>query len=217
MNFKIKFASWASVACIAVPGAAAAKDYNPRGVYANPEAESIATWKRLGPCADPWVTMALNVVHGTADRAKCNAALYNGGRWSDFNDLVHAVGRKQATISGSASASRPTIDLSRIKYQCSTPNICAIFSNDGNKVGLLSNGKFQPEVPATMVAAGGGNLVGNDGASLITDNGAGLVAAGAGNLIAQKVNMNPPASPMGGYSLQGVNDFRALAEKTRRR
>ena len=106
MKFRTECVTLASVviaACLVLPGAAAAKDYDPRSVYPNPEPEAAANWKRLGPCADPWVTMALQVVHGTADRAKCAKALYNGGRWSNFNELVHAVGRRQATISGRAS------------------------------------------------------------------------------------------------------------------
>lgn len=220
MSFKFKsvmFASLATLAFTALPGAATAQDYNPRSSYADPDSTTTDVWKRRGPCGDPWVSIALSRVYGTVDPAKCNVALYNGGRWNNYNELVHAVGRQKNAGGGTASAPKPTIDLRRLKYDCPTPSSCSIFSNDGDKVGVLTNGNFQPELPAKIVAAGGGNLVGNDGASLVGNDGASLVAAGSLNLIAQKVNMNPPASPLRGYALQGVNDFRALAEKTRHR
>lgn len=202
-----------AVVVLSFAGTAAAQSYSPSSTYANPETETANQARQRGPCSDPWVTLALERVYGRADQAKCNASLYNGGRWDSYNTLIHAVAKAKSSGGGS-TASLPTIDLSKIKYQCSTQDNCTVFSNEGDKVGTLDNGNFRAEVPPKMVAAGGGNLIGMDGATLIGNDAGSMVAAGSLNLIARKVEMNPPASPMSGYSLQGVNDFRSLQKKS---
>lgn len=202
--------SLAIVLTLTFAGSAAAQYYNPGHSYGNPDTHTTAEAKRKGPCGDPWVTLALNAVHGRADPSKCNVALYNGGQWSNFNQLVHAVAKQKGASGGTAAV--PTLTLTDTYHKCSaSSNQCEIFSKEKTKVGVLINGNFTPEVPP-MVAAGGGNLVGNDGA--------GMVAAGGGNavvkMIREKVEISN-VTPLSGRGILGVSNFRALKEKTRQK
>lgn len=103
-----------------------------------------------------------------------------------------------------------TLDMSVVKYQLNG-NHYDLFDRNGVKVGTLANGIAQPLPPANMVAAGGGNVVGQ--------NGSGMVAAGGGNFnnaIVAALNANPPVAPMTSrYTLAGVNNFNALKQKSR--
>lgn len=202
----------ALVLTLTFAGTAAAQyyNYNPRNTYGNPAPDMTAEARRKGPCGDPWVTLALINVYGRADPSKCNVALYNGGRWNDFNQLMHAVAKQKGASGGTAAV--PTLTLTDTYHKCSpAANHCEIFSKEKIKVGILTDGNFTPEVPP-MVAAGGGNLVGNDGA--------GMVAAGGGNAVAkmirEKVEMSNVSS-LGSRTLLGVSNFRALKEKTRQK
>lgn len=219
MKFDLMVSGMLAVAALGFMGPAAAQDYKANVNYPDPDTTTTNDWRRRGPCGDPWVSIALTRVHGAADAARCNVSLYNGGRWNNFNDLVHAVARQKGAGGGHAAAPKPTLDLRLVKYQCAQANNnCTIFSQEGDKVGLLRDGNFAPDMPQRLVAAGGGNFVGQDGGtvSLVGNDGAGLVAAGSLNLISQKV-MNARVAPMAGYALQGVNDFRALADRTRQK
>lgn len=217
LNMKSKFMSAVfafavvAAACIALPSVAGAV-YEPNKTYANPSTQQTNN-NRGTFCSDPWVTMALDIVYGDMDRQKsrCTVSLYNGGQWNNFNQLVHAVGKKRL-------ANLPKLDLSRTKYLCTTtPKSCTIYSGNLIKVGKVENGNFTVELDtnfkASIVAAGAGNMVAAGGGNLIGLDGASIVAAGAGNVITKNVEA-APTGPKSGYALQGVNSFSALKAKT---
>lgn len=131
--------SLALVLTLSYAATAAAQSYNPRGNYANPDGNTTSAYKRKGPCADPWVTIALINVYGRAESSKCNVALYNGGQWSDFNQLVHAVAKRKNSGQASSLA-------------------------DSAKPPPPRAGDLINKNPGRLVGQDGGTLVGNDGA-----------------------------------------------------
>lgn len=140
----------ALVLTLTFAGAAAAQyyNYNPRNTYGNPAPDITAEARSKGPCGDPWVTLALINVHGRADPSKCNVALYNGGRWNDFNQLMHAVAKKKnsgqtSSLAGSAKAS----------------SLAGSAKPPPPRAGDLINKNSAP-----LVGQDGGTLIGNDGA-----------------------------------------------------
>jgi hypothetical protein len=120
---------------------AAAQSYLESIRYPNPTGD--LNDKRGKPCADPWVTYALQIVYDANFSAgHCAITLYNGGRWSDFNQLVHAVARTRDSL----KAQGLRLGSARV---------------DGRLVPVLIEGANN------IVAAGAGNLIGMDGATLI--------------------------------------------------
>ncbi len=116
--------------------------YQPNQTYANPDSTTTQQWRGKG-CLDPWVALALNNVFGRVDASKCGTALYNGGQWRSFNELVHAVGQTKSVLESQGVATR-------------------LVKIDGRALVEFSKG-------GTIVAVGGGNLIGHDGATLIGD------------------------------------------------
>lgn len=147
------------VASVLLPHQAAAQNFNAQTRYANPTQQETNAARALG-CADPWVGLALKKVKGSFTVADCLVRLYNGGNWDSFNTLIHAVNGTKASFAQAGAALLP-----------------ARFPNGSPGVVLRLNGQ--------IVAAGGGNLIGQDGASiasLIGKGGAGVVNVPA-NLI----------------------------------
>lgn len=141
---------------VTLAGAASAQTYyQPSGNYANPDSTMTDQWRRKG-CADPWVAIALNNVFGRVDASKCGTALYNGGQWSDFNQLVHAVARTRAEFDSQGVSTR------------------LVRRNGQIMVAFVKGGQ--------IVAVGGGNLIGHDGATLVGQDGASLIGDGAGTI-----------------------------------
>ena len=68
-----------------------------RGGKPNPSDQETADWRRKGPCSDPWVSKALTEVKGSiyingyASQGDCNPGIYNGGSWSNYDQLYRAV------------------------------------------------------------------------------------------------------------------------------
>lgn len=203
------------------PGLASAQGtYSVSARYANPEQTTTDMARKRGPCGDPWVTIALERVHGRADPAKCNVKLYNNGQWSDYNQLVHAVA-KAGGVAGPGGGNaggppKPTIDVTQVKYECLSQTSCNLFAKSGEKIGVVAGGQLSVSLPPNMVAAGGGNLVGNDGASMVAAGGGNMVAAGGGNILAAKIERATMVAAGGGnYKLQGVTSLSDLKAKTR--
>lgn len=188
---------------------AAAQSYNPSGHYTAPGAGTVGfeLTKKRGPCPDAWVTMAQEVVYGSARADRCSPSLYNGGRWGSYNELVHSMAKVKAGGNNRAQPAGPTIDVTMVRYQ-DAGNRTNLFSNNGIPLGFMQGGRITVSLPPNMVAAGGGNMVAAGGGN--------MVAAGGGNLVAnveRALAQNPPVSPMSGYRLQGVarlNDLRAV-------
>jgi hypothetical protein len=197
----------AALLALSVP--AAAQSYNPSGNYTAPGAGTVGfeAKKKSGPCPDPWVTMAQEVVYGSARADRCSPALYNGGRWGSYNELVHSMAKVKAGGSKAAQPAGPTIDVTLVKYQ-DAGNRTNLFSNNGIALGFLQAGRITVSLPP--------NIVGNAGGNMVAAGGGNMVAAGGGNLVAnveRALAQNPPVAPMSGRSLMGVtrlNDLKAV-------
>ncbi len=158
-------------------------------------------------CRDPWVTELVTqeykrAPHGSGETGECNIKRYNNGTWANKDKL-------REYVRSAGPSPFPTVDLSRIKYSSAGTNAFNLQSNNGLAIGMLKGGNITISLPANIVAAGGGNIVAAGGGN--------IVAAGGGNLtngINAAMARNPPVSPMGGYSLQGVNDLNALKQKS---
>lgn len=153
---------------------AAAQSYSASTTYPNPDGSA------RGPCNDPWVSRALEIVSGRADPAYCAVGLYNGGTWRSFNELVHAVASTRNSLNA-AGASLRVVSVRGVSY-----NMIAVFEGDN----LVAAGG------GNLVAAGGGNLVAAGGGNILISNNQ-LVAAGGGNIA-------PVANLSSGYGLQSA-------------
>lgn len=161
----------AAVATFATAGGAAAQSFNVNSSYADPDQTTTAQY-RIAPravCADPWVTIALVRVYGSANSAYCAPALYNNGQWSNFDQLVKAV----AATKNSFSASGVTL--------------ASGLQNGAPVIGILVGGQLVAAGGGNLVAAGGGNLLGQAAPLQVpaTTPPANLVAAGGGNYTLQ--------------------------------
>lgn len=165
---------------------AAAQSYSPGMRYPNPDGDMNAI-RRRGPCNDPWVTVALEIVYGRADPALCAVGLYRGGSWDSFNDLVHGVAATRNALSRSGATLR-VVSVVRASY---------------NMIGVFQGGSLVAAGGGNLVAAGGGNLVAAGGGNAVSIQGNQLVAAGGGNLA-------PVATLGSGYSLQSASRRIAL-------
>ncbi len=146
----------AILAAALLPQPAGAQGYSAQTQYPNPSQEETQAARKMG-CADPWVALALRKVKGSYNAADCVTTLYNGGQWDNFNTLIHAVSQTTSSLAQQGAMLVP-----------------AKFPNGQPGVVLKLNGQ--------IVAAGGGNLIGQDGASisnLIGKGGAGVVTVPA--------------------------------------
>jgi hypothetical protein len=183
----------AAVTVFAAP--AVAQSYSAGTRYPNPDAETAAARQR-GPCNDPWVTIALERVYGRADPALCAPALYRGGSWGSFNDLIHAVA---ATRNATPAGWLRVVPVRGASY---------------NMIGVFNGGTLVAAGGGNLVAAGGGNLVAAGGGNIRIVNNQ-LVAAGGGNLvspgggnIAPVANFSPASG--GGYGLQSTGGAQTM-------
>jgi|GEM_PF-2236350 len=146
-------------------GEASAQFYYQQGgsktSFANPDQVMTNAWRNRG-CRDPWVAIALNNVYGQVNPALCGIALYNGGQWSNFNQLQHAVAATRSAL----QSQNVSVKLVRLP-------------SGQTGVGFLQGGR--------MVAAGGGNLLGNDGGSMVAAGGGNLIGNDGGSLTAHYI------------------------------
>lgn len=179
---------------IAAAGAAApatAQSYRASARYPNPGGDMNAVRSR-GPCIDPWVTLAQEIVYGRADPALCAPALYRNASWSSFDELVHAVAATKAATGGTQ-----------------TLRVLPVHGARFSMIGVFQGGSLVAAGGGNLVAAGGGNLVAAGGGNAVAIVGNRLVAAGGGNLVAAGGgNLAPVATVRGGYSLQSGRSIR---------
>jgi hypothetical protein len=145
-------ASIPTLSLLLTPNLAAAESYNPNRVYQAPK--NFESY-RGRPCNDPWVTIALQIVTGSANPAYCSPSLYNGGQWNSFNQLVHAVGATTQQLNSQG------VTLQAVKIQ------------GGVGIAVFQSGRSLAVLDRSLVAAGAGSLVAAGAGS--------LVAAGAGS------------------------------------
>lgn len=70
--------------------------------FPNPTQQQVNDWRKIGPCNDPWVSMAVSdsssnsKVHTTngAD-AECDISQYNNGQWNSYDQLRKAVNKRR--------------------------------------------------------------------------------------------------------------------------
>lgn len=158
--------AFAAAALIVLAGPVAAQTYSASANYANPDATTTASYRTRGPCNDPWVTIALERVYGRADASYCATILYNGGRWNDFNQLVHAV-----------AATRSSLMRSNIVLRGG-------YLGDPSKpaIAIFQGGRIVGAGAGNIVGAGAGNIVAAGAGNIIAAGGGNIVGAGAGNL-----------------------------------
>ena len=101
------------------------------------------------PCNDPWVTIVLQIVTGTANPAYCSPSLYNGGQWNSFNQLVHAV-----------AATNQQLNSQGITFQ-------GVKTSDGVGIAVFQSGTSWGTADSSLVAAGARSLVAAGSGSLI--------------------------------------------------
>ncbi len=92
-----------SVLMLSVPGSAFA-------AMPNPSAAETQQARQAGPCGDPWVSLAVSYAKsmeitkagqptrstpgraaGSGSSGECNPAMYRGGHWANYNELLEAV------------------------------------------------------------------------------------------------------------------------------
>jgi hypothetical protein len=92
-----------SVVMLSVPGSAFA-------AMPNPTAAETQRARQAGPCGDPWVSLAVSFAKsteitkaggptrtapgqavGSGASGECNPAMYRGGHWANYNELLEAV------------------------------------------------------------------------------------------------------------------------------
>lgn len=134
--------------------------------YANPTSEETQTARRQGPCRDPWVSMAIRRVMGRApqgqgDFGECNYRMYNNGSWNSYNELAQAVKLALGNVAKGG-----------VRFEITRAGV-------GAAIKVLHSG--------TIVDTMQIKLIGQDGASLVTESGSTIVAAGGGNYTVQSV------------------------------
>jgi hypothetical protein len=151
-----------SLALAAIPFAASAQNLDPTR-----NAALVAKARSQGPCRDPWVTIAIwdrfastHAIQGAGDFGECDTTRYNGGHWSNYQELFNGV--KAAFDSLAASHVTTTM--------VSLPNGTRQLTIDAGEGFKYSQ------------------LVSHDGGSLIGSDGAGVVAQGAGNFHVQSTS-----------------------------
>lgn len=171
----------------------------------NPSQQDTNEWRSKGTCNDPWVSKAVSQVNASVRLAhtsngsdgECDVSQYNNGQWGSFDQLWKAVDKRRGEMRamGVYYDSYKVSGAGKVNFLLEEGNnriiAAALVGNDG----------------ASLVAAGGGNLIGNDSAGikavinkLVAAGGGNLVAAGGGNLV-NILKANGAALPTGGGNL----------------
>src|SRR5215469_1038013 len=147
-------------------GALAALAPQAKAVIPNPTAAQVTQARSTGYCADRWVTLAIWFTsggtrnpQGTGQFGECNVQLYNGGSWSNYDQLVSAVSATQRVTSG----------------------LFQMVDNRNGSLTITTNvGGYVACVKTTgrIVSQGGGNIILNGGGNIVAQGGLNIVAAG---------------------------------------
>lgn len=141
----------ATLSSITLQPAALSQSYNPSLYYQNPDTISPGVTRQswaLTPCRDPWINIAYSWAWGarpvgSGDQGECWTGQYSGGRWSDYNQLLHSIAKYRACMQsrGLRTAAGALSDGSGTAF--------VIFNSSGQLVGNDS---------ASLVAQGGGTF-----------------------------------------------------------
>jgi hypothetical protein len=134
--------------------------------------------KAAGLCKDPWITKAYytmspaRIPAGWGTTNECNVKLYNNGSWGSYSQLSTSVFNYYTDINQTRNTFKTVVKPGK------NPNVDA---NPFVVIGVQENSaRFSNRVE---IAASRETLVGNDGASILSNANAGLVAAGGGNVV----------------------------------
>ena len=126
---------------------------------------------RNNPCSDPWVSLAVSVVKtqggavgraaGSGNTGECDVALYGGGQWSSYADLLQKV-----------RATRAALASQNVQF--------ALVGGQG-LLTLIDPGRGLNA--ANIVGAGAGNIVGAGAGNIVGAGAGNIVGAGAGNVV----------------------------------
>jgi hypothetical protein len=154
--------SLAGACFVAAAAPAGARYYNSTGNYANPDG-TMTQQARGRVCSDPWVTLALESVYGSADPAKCSIDLYNRGQWRDYNELVHAV---EATRLAFLKAG---LDL-KLGFDTAAKKPIVVLVDGSNRVIGNDSGSLIEKSVAKVIGNDSGSLISNS-PGVISPNG----------------------------------------------
>lgn len=142
---------------------------------------------------DPWIFQVYNEVYNrNPNPLELNIKNYNGGTWSNYADLKKYVQEFQSSLMQGGIT------------------VSTAYVNNVAIVGIMRNGQ-QVAVAALSLTAG--QIVANDGATIVNGGAGNLVSGGAGNLIGQDgagITVNPS---MGGISFG--SSYTLQSESTR--
>ena len=165
---------------------------NAQDLTTNPSPQETEQARRKGPCRDPWITIAywratagIDNPKGAGDVMECNPSWYRGGKWHSFKELYEAVQNHKNALAAAGlktvAAFNPRTRQKALALVDGRGAILggALIGMDGSSV-ISTDGSSLVAAGAgnavhRLVAAGAGNVIGNDSGS--------LVAAGGGNVI----------------------------------
>jgi hypothetical protein len=193
------------------------------------DARMVAQAKAQGPCRDAWITVAIWRVNastsnpqGVAGAGECDPNLY-GGRWSSFAELASIVDSTYRSLHNNGYSFKVLSD-GRVG---GTTSVVMLQNGSVKGQQTVSNSMIGQDGAgiARVIAAGGGNLIGNAGglykvgnsslslrngdvAGIVIDNSSniGRVVGTAGGSIARlpSVSFNPSS----GYGIQSTGQGR---------
>jgi hypothetical protein len=134
-----------------------AQSYSSSAFYPNPDTVMPGVMRQSWaqqPCRDPWINIAYSWAlgrrpGGQGDLGECRTGQYNGGQWSNYNTLVHAIARYDQCMRSIA-----------VSYAPQGFNWFVV--NRAN--GLVGNDSAS--INAALIAQGGGNLIAQGGGNL---------------------------------------------------
>jgi hypothetical protein len=147
-------------------------------------------YRRLGPCRDPWVTIAINdvfantrTIQGVGDWGECAPIKYGTmGSWSSYADLYQSVKTVFNNTSGRLTITKETLPSGNLRVTTQSANgkfvHNDIVSHDGGTL-LASDGATL--IIASAISQGGGNILVNQGSNVVGPGGASAISQGGGN------------------------------------
>jgi len=135
--------------------------------FPNPTAQRTEEARRSGPCRDPWITIAIFFLNGGTQKiagiggfGECNPALYNGGSWSNYNELEHAVEKTKSALNSAGVGYQMTslpggnaeiklLDRGAVVDKIQVNNGANVISNDGNSLVASGGGNYTVQSTAT--------------------------------------------------------------------
>jgi len=148
------------LALATIPTSSSAQSYNPSAVYQNPDSIMPGVTRQAWatqPCRDPWINIAYvwawgKRPSGAGNEGECWPNQYSQGRWGNYNQLVHSIARYRQCMQSKGL----TVVPARISD----------YANQISFVIVDPSGRLVGNDSASLIAQGGGNLVGSNGTSM---------------------------------------------------